>query len=165
MSFPPSFIDESFAVPLSLDTEIFHLIVLEDSLAILDFEAVMSSQKRLAGIFGLGSEWPKSTMSLAENIESLKVHKQEFDSREAFAYSVLNPSKTKCLGCVYIDPSRSLLYDCDVYLWIRDDNLALDKELYNTVHTWLSTEWPFSKIAFPGLCISWAEWHKVLPVL
>ena len=165
MSFPPSFIDESFAVPLSLATENFHFTVLEDSLAILDFEAVMSSQKRLVGIFGLGSEWPKSTMSLAENIESLKVHKQEFDSREAFAYSVLNPNKTKCLGCVYIDPSRSQQYDCDVYLWIRDDNLALEKELYNTVHTWLSTEWPFSKIAFPGRCISWAEWQKVLTVL
>jgi len=161
---PPNFIHESFVVPISLGTEHFHLRVLEDSLAKLDFEAVMSSQKRLQGIFGLGSQWPKINMSLEENVESLKVHKNEFESREAFAYSVFNQSKTKCLGSVYIDPSQSQHYDCEVYLWIRDDSLGLDKELYNVVLNWLSNDWPLSKVAFPGRCISWPEWSKQLKV-
>ncbi|WP_182678330.1 hypothetical protein [Shewanella sp. SR44-3] len=60
------------------------------------------------------------------------------------------PSNTKCLGSVYIDPSQSQDYDCEVYLWIRDDSLALDKTLYGAVLDWLSNDWPFSNIAFPG---------------
>lgn len=161
---PSNFIHESFDVPKFLDTEHFHLKVLEDSLAKFDFEAVMSSQKRLQGIFGFGSVWPKSNMSLEENIESLKIHKQEFESRKAFAYSVFN-NKAKCLGSVYIDPSQSRHYDCEVYLWIRNDSLDLDKELYDTVLKWLSNDWPFSSIAFPGRCISWSEWNEELKVL
>jgi hypothetical protein len=162
---PKNFIPESFDIPTLLDTEKFHFRVLEESIAELDFEAVMSSQKRLQGIFGLGSQWPKSNMTLEENIASLKVHKQEFESREAFAYSVFNKAKDKCLGSVYIDPSQSQNYDCEVYLWIRNDSLNLDKELYHSVIKWLSNEWPLAKIAFPGRCISWSEWHKELNVI
>ena len=159
---PPNFIDESFVVPPFLATETFHLKVLEDSLAKLDFEAVMSSKQRLKGIFGLVSEWPKCNMSLEENIESLKNHKKEFESREAFAYSVLNHNQTKCLGSVYIDPSQSQEYDCEVYLWVRDDSLSLDIGLYNLVIKWLTNDWPFSKIVFPGRSISWAKWGEQL---
>lgn len=154
------FIPESFEVAKSFDTECFHFRVLEDEVAELDFEAVMSSQKRLQGVFGPGSDWPKSDMTLEENIESLKFHKQEFESRKAFAYSVFNKSKSKCLGSVYIDPSTSPNYSCEVYLWVRDDSVDLDKELYQTVLKWLSEMWPFSKVAFPGRCISWDDWHK-----
>ncbi len=125
----------------------------------------MSSQKRLQGVFGLTSDWPKSGMLLEENIESLKAHKKEFESRQAFAYSVFNTSKTKCLGSVYIDPSRARDYDCDVYLWIRDDSIALDKALYDSVLQWLSNDWPFRKIAFPGRRISWTKWNKALKVI
>jgi hypothetical protein len=157
-----NFIDEAFVVPTSLDTEHFHFRILEDSIAALDFEAVMSSQKRLQGIFGLGSLWPKVTMTLAENIESLKMHQQEFRSRKAFAYSVFNNNKTKCLGSVYIDPSQSPDYDCDVYFWIRDDSVALENALYEVVLDWLSSDWPFLNIAFPGRSISWLEWNAGL---
>ena len=59
--------------------------------------------------------------------------KQEFKSQKALAYSVFNRSKNQCLGSVYIDPSRSSDYDCEVYLWVRDDSIALDKVLYHTV--------------------------------
>lgn len=159
---PSNFIDEAFVVPTSLDTEHFHFRMLEESIAALDFEAVMSSQKRLQGVFGLGSKWPKVDMTLAENIESLKIHQQEFRSRKAFAYSVFNNSKTKCLGSVYIDPSQSHDYDCDVYLWIRDDSLALDNALYGAVLSWLSSDWPFSNIVFPGRSISWLAWNAAL---
>ncbi|WP_405597609.1 MULTISPECIES: hypothetical protein [unclassified Pseudoalteromonas] len=147
------FISETYEPPKSFDSESFHFRVLDDEVAKLDFEAVMSSQKRLQGIFGLSSEWPKSDMTLEENIASLKAHKQEFESRQAFAYSVFNKSKNKCLGSVYIDPSYSPNYQCVVYLWVRDDSIDLDNELYKTVHKWLSKEWGFFKVAFPGRCI------------
>lgn len=158
------FIPDSFEVPTSLDTEHFHFRVLDDEVAELDFEAVMSSQKRLQGIFGPESQWPEKDMTLEQSINSLKIHKQEFESRKAFAYSVFNKEKVKCLGSVYIDPSQSPNYQCDVYLWIRDDNIELDNTLYQTVHKWLYEKWSISKVAFPGRCISWANWRKELNV-
>ena len=122
----------------------------------------MTSQKRLQGIFGPQSDWPKSTMTLEDNIRSLRVHKQEFNSRLAFAYSVLNNSKEKCLGSIYIDPSQSENYDCEVYLWVRDDSIALETVLYQTVLAWLQAVWPFSKCVFPGRSISWDNWLNEL---
>jgi hypothetical protein len=153
-----TFIPINFNPPTSFNCANFHFRVLEEKLAALDFEAVMSSQSRLQGIFGVNSQWPKHDMTLAENIKSLSIHKQEFESREAFAYSIFNCLEDKCLGSVYIDPSQSANYDCDVYLWIRNDNIALDAVLYKTVSHWLHDDWPFAKIAFPGRGISWQQW-------
>jgi hypothetical protein len=162
---PNTLIPQYFEAPTLFNSEYFHLRVLEESVAELDFEAVMSSKKRLQGIFGLESQWPKTDMSIEENIESLKVHKQEFESKVAFAYTVFNNSKKKCLGSVYIDPSQSPNYDCEVYLWIRDDSIALEKVLYQTVLNWLKTSWPFSKVVFPGRSISWEDWTNELKIV
>jgi len=153
-----TFIPNDFKPPIIFSTKNFHFIVLEEELAEEDFAAVMSSKNRLKGIFGPESKWPKSDMTLAENKESLSVHRQEFESRSAFAYSIFNPLKNKCLGSVYIDPCQSINYDCEVYLWIRDDSIALDDVLYQTVFNWLQAVWPFAKVAFPGRVISWQEW-------
>jgi len=152
------FIPSSFEPPTTFNTKDFHFRVLDETLAEVDFAAVMSSKSRLKGIFGPESQWPETDMTLAQNIESLKVHKQEFEDQIAFAYSVFSPLTNKCLGSVYIDPSQSINYDCEVYLWIRDDNIALDELLYQTVLNWLQTEWPFADIAFPGRVISWGNW-------
>jgi len=162
---PNPFIPETFEAPTLFESEYFHFRVLEDSVAELDFEAVMSSQKRLQGIFGPESDWPKIDMTLEENIKSLKIHKREFELREAFAYSVFTNSKDKCLGSVYIDPSQSHNYDCEVYLWVRDDSISLDETLYQTVSNWLQQDWPFAKVAFPGRCISWKDWANALKVI
>ncbi len=140
------------------NTKDFHLRVLEESLAEVDLVAVMSSQRRLKGIFGPESPWPKKDMTLAENIESLKIHREEFEAQTAFAYSVFHSLKDKCLGSVYIDPSQSQNYDCEVYMWIRDDSVDLDDVLYQTVLNWLQAVWPFAKVAFPGRGISWQDW-------
>jgi hypothetical protein len=159
------FIVETYQPPKTFDCKCFYFRVLEESIAKLDFEAVMSSQERLQGVFGIDSKWPKKCMTLEENIASLKVHKQEFESRYAFAYSVFNKSRNKCLGSVYIDPSVSSNYQCEVYLWIRNDSIELDNELYQTVRKWLTDEWAFSKIAFPGRSILWKDWNKELSLI
>ncbi len=155
-----SFIPKSFQVPLYLEAKPFYLKVLEESLFEIDYEAVMSSCKRLKSIFGPNSSWPKDDMSLEDNHASLKVHHSEFKLREAFAYSVFSAEEGRCLGSVYIDPTQSINYDCEVYLWIREDSTALDEALYITVLQWLKAYWPFTNIAFPGRCISWEEWEK-----
>ena len=42
--------------------------------------------------------------------------------------------------------------------------IALDIALYHTVFDWLKKDWPFSKVAFPGRSISWADWVVTLKV-
>jgi len=155
---PKLFIPKSFEAPRTLSTEHFYFRVLDETVAQLDYEAVMSSREQLIGIFGPGSTWPEMDMTFEENIASLKVHQAEFDSQKAFAYSVFDASKSNCLGSVYIDPSRSHNYDCEVYFWIRNDCSALEQELFNTISSWLQKAWPFSRIAFPGRSISWEAW-------
>jgi len=156
------FLPDSFNAPTFLADEQFYFRVLDDSVAELDYEAVMSSRARLKSLFGLNSKWPEKNMTLEGNIASLQAHKREFESREAFAYSVFNHSNEQCLGSVYIDPSQSANYDCEVYFWLRNDSAALEKILYTTVLNWLTQSWPFAKIAFPGKEISWDEWAKEL---
>ncbi|KGJ89846.1 hypothetical protein [Colwellia psychrerythraea] len=156
------FIPQSFTVPHALKTDSFYFRVLEDSLAAFDYEAVMTSLEKLTSIFGPDTTWPNKNMTLNDNIASLKVHKQEFKSREAFAYSVFNQTNDRCLGCVYIDPSQSSHYDCEVYLWVRSDSAMLDQQLYTVVLDWLKQDWPFTNIAFPGREITWHEWTEQL---
>lgn len=155
-----TFVPKSFDVPTNVLLTPFHLTVLEESNAEVDYQAVMSSLPRLKSIFGPNTSWPSEKMSLEENIASLQIHQREFNDREAFAYSVFNESKTKYLGSVYIDSTRSKSYDCEVYLWVREDSADLDAILYSSVLTWLTEHWPFEKIAFPGRSISWQDWAK-----
>ena len=155
-----TFVPKSFDVPTNVSLTPFHLIVLEESNAEVDYQAVMSSLPWLKSIFGPNTSWPSEKMSLKENIASLQVHQREFIDREAFAYSVFDESKTKCLGSVYIDSTRSKSYDCEVYLWVREDSADLDAILHTRVLTWLTEHWPFVKIAFPGRSISWQDWAK-----
>ena len=95
-----TFIPDTFIAPMVFNSKYFHFTVLEDALAKYDYEAIMSSQASLKGIFGPESEWPKSNMTLAENTASLKIHKQEFESGDAFSYAVFDHLKNKYLGCV-----------------------------------------------------------------
>ena len=155
-----TFVPKSFDVPTNVSISPFYFTVLEESNAEVDYQAVMSSLPRLKSIFGPNTSWPSENMSLEENIVSLQAHKREFATREAFAYSVFDERKTKCLGSIYIDPSRSPHYDCEVYLWVREDSADLDAILYSSVLTWLTEHWPFEKVAFPGRSISWQDWAK-----
>ncbi|WP_144208941.1 SMI1/KNR4 family protein [Shewanella donghaensis] len=155
-----SFIPNTFNIPLTLNTEHFSLCELAPNVTQQDFDAVMSSLKRLKCFFGPSSIWPEDTMTLEENTASLAIHQQEFNAREAFAYSVFNKSNTRCLGSVYIDPSRSQNYDCEVYFWIREDSVDLEDELYNTVKKWLKNIWPFTKFVFPGRSVDWKTWSR-----
>nr|WP_283105745.1 hypothetical protein [Shewanella kaireitica] len=156
------FIPQNFEVPTTFDCQYFHFRVLEDTISALDYEAVMSSHLSLQGMFGTRYMWPKSDMTFEQNTESLRIHKQEFESRVAFAYSVFNSAKNRCLGSIYIDPSQLPQYDCVVYFWIRDDSLELESTLYQAVLNWLQKQWPFSKIVFPGRSLSLASWEKEL---
>ncbi len=156
------FVPQEFVVPESLVTDRYRLEMLSPDVTEIDYDAVMTSKVRLRTVFSEQTKWPKNDMSLEENRIDLLRHKGEFKSRQAFAYTVLTPSREKCIGCVYIDPSKASEFDCEVYSWVRDSHIALDNDLHNNIRNWLESSWPFKKIAFPGREIPWDEWKLYL---
>lgn len=81
----------------------------------------------------------------------------------SFAYTVVNPSESLVLGCVYINPTRKRGYEAVVYLWARQSELAggLETRLFASVKQWIAKEWPFKKVAFPGRDIEWEVWRAI----
>jgi hypothetical protein len=75
----------------------------------------------------------------------------------------MNPSESRCLGCVYIDPTRKRGYDAEVYLWVRESELekGLDPVLFQAVKQWIAKEWPFKTVAFPGREVDWETWEAL----
>lgn len=139
-----------FVVPQSLKTEYFHLRPLTPAVVDVDYEALMSSADLLHAMFG--RDWPTADFSRADNLQDLVEHEQEFKDRIAFAYTVLSPDETVCLGCVYINPPRGFPVDARVYMWVRQSayEQGLDPVLYQTVKNWIETDWPFTNVVYPG---------------
>ena len=96
------FYPDDAPVPASLVTPEFMLKPLDASHVELDFDALMSSRPRLN--LWSGNLWPRDDFTLAENLEDLEGHDVEQRAREAFTYTVLDPARQQCLGCVYINP-------------------------------------------------------------
>ena len=152
------FVSEIFKVPNRLYTGQFHFQALGPKFSEVDYEAVMSSRKQLRHIFAENSKWPETDMSFESNKSDLVRHEKEFNSRVAFAYAVLNSAKDNYLGCIYINPTEQVDYDCEVFLWVKDTEVALDQALFKTVNDWLNNEWPFKRCAYPGRTINWEDW-------
>jgi hypothetical protein len=128
-----------------------------------DYEAVMESRERLRG-WG-GGRWPWDEFTLADNLGDLEEHEGEHLAREAFTYTVLDPSEQTCLGCVYINPLRRLLAwgqaseeeqaavtdnDAVVRFWIRTSRLdeGLEERLLEELRRWFHDEWSFPRLCF-----------------
>jgi hypothetical protein len=157
-----TFVPVEFEVPESLITNQYQLEMLSPEIAELDYDAVMSSKNRLRTIFSERTEWPRDDMTLDENRKDLIRHQEEFETRKAFAYTVLNVDRNKCLGCVYIEPSRIFQFDCEIYLWVRESHISLDNNLFITINNWISDYWLFKKPAFPGREVSLEKWNLLL---
>ena len=146
-----------FKIPEILKTDKFILKPLTVEFLELDYDAVNFSIHHLKGIFG--NDWPPSNITKEQDLEDLKWHQGEFEKRSSFAYTVLNLDETECLGCVYIYPSKKKSFEVDVFYWVRQSMIYLDKELGLVVRKWLEEKWPFKKIAYPGRDISWKEFE------
>ena len=113
-------VSESFKVPNQLYTGQFHFQILGPKFSEVDYEAVISSKERLRHVFSENSKWPETDMSFESNKSVLVRHEKEFNSREAFAYAVLNLAEDNYIGCMYISPNEQVDYDCEVYMWVKD---------------------------------------------
>ena len=55
------------------------------------------------------------------------------------------------------------VYDAKMICWVRKSELSngLDEKLFFTVKLWLSEEWWFTTVAFPGRQLSWEKWNSL----
>jgi hypothetical protein len=157
------FIPSSLEVPKTFETQEFRLRMLTVNDVVKDYDAVMTSAAHLKTVFP-GGAWPDG-LTLEQNLVDLGWHQKEFQTRRSFAYTVVTPSESMVIGCVYINPSRKRGFDAGVYLWARQSELAsgLEERLYAAVKDWIAKDWPFKKIAFPGRDISWEQWRSNPP--
>ena len=51
-----------------------------------------------------GGGWPRPDFTPEENLADLQGHEADFQARRGFTYTVLDPTGTRCLGCVYVYP-------------------------------------------------------------
>jgi hypothetical protein len=158
---PIPFLRPGFAVPATLETEEFRLRMLTVNDVVKDYDAVMSSYEHCRTIWP-GGKWPEG-LTLEQNLIDLGWHQKEFQRRRSFAYTTVNLSESRVLGCVYIGPTRKPGFDTEVYLWARQSELAngLETRLFGTVKAWLARDWPFQKVAFPGRDIAWDTWRAL----
>jgi hypothetical protein len=159
MEFYPTEIEPS----AGLSTETFCLEPLKSSHVNLDYDAVITSRDLLNK--WSHSSWPGATFTVEENLEDLERHEKEHLERVAFTYTILNPDKKECLGCVYINPLSELLdepenikdkysvsmkYSCFVRFWIRQSKIGEepDLELLKTLVKWFREDWQFTYVSY-----------------
>jgi hypothetical protein len=155
------FIPTEFEVPAKLETKEFRLRMLTVNDVVKDYDAVTTSVEHLKTIWP-GGTWPEG-LTIEQNLIDLGWHQKEFQRRRSFAYTVVTPTESKVIGCVYINPTPKRGYDVAVYLWARQSELAggLESRLYAAVRDWMAKDWPFKKVAFPGRDVDWATWRDV----
>jgi hypothetical protein len=119
---PTTFVPDDFHIPAGLETIEFRLRMLTVNDVVKDFEAVVTSAEHLKQVFP-GGAWPDG-LTLEQNLIDLGWHQKEFQNRTSFAYTVVDPSDSRVLGCVYVYPARKRGYDAVVYLWARQSELA-----------------------------------------
>ncbi len=157
------FAPDSVIIPSGIETKDFRIRILTINDVVKDYDAVMSSIDHLRGVFGPSSSWPSADLTLEQDFIDLGWHQKEFQIRSSFAYTVMSLDESRCLGCVYVDPSEKASYDAKVILWVRQSEIrkGLDEKLFSTVKIWLSEEWWFTTVAFPGRQLSWQEWESL----
>lgn len=158
---PTPFVPSEFRIPEKLKAKGFRIRMLTVNDVVKDYDAVMTSVEHLKTIWP-GGTWP-GDLTLEQNLVDLGWHQKEFQRRRSFAYTVVTPSESQVIGCVYINPTRKRGYDAEVYLWARQSTLAggLETRLQAAVKEWLAKEWPFKKVAFPCRDIKWDDWRAI----
>jgi hypothetical protein len=156
------FVPADFTVPEKLEAEEFRLRMLTVNDVVKDYDAVMTSVDHLKTVWP-GSGWPSDGLTLEQDLIDLGWHQRESQTRRSFAYTVVTPSESRVVGCVYINPTRKRGYDAAVFLWARQSELAggLESRLYAAVKSWIAIDWPFQTVAFPGRDIAWDTWKSI----
>src|SRR3954452_15077350 len=149
-----TFYPDEAPVPAELRADEFLLRPLRAADVDLDYEAVMATQEVLRR--GSGGKWPRPDFTLEENLADLQGHEADFHARRGFTYTVMDPTETRCLGCVYAypleDEDRGGVpdYEAVVWFWVRPDGVAadLDRRLLAALIPWLRDDFDFVRVRF-----------------
>ncbi len=97
-----------------------------------------------------GSPVPSDGLTLEQNLVDLGWHQKEFELRRSFAYTVMSPDESVCLGCVYLYATDGAA--ARVHMWVRRSawEEGLDPVLEQAVRAWVAETWPFETVAYPG---------------
>ncbi len=154
------FVPYDFDIPDTLENQHFRIRMLTVHDVVKDYDAVMTSIDHLRGVFGPTSRWPRKDMTLEQDSIDLDWHQKEFQNRSSFTYTVVTLDESKVIGCLYIFPTNKSDFNANITMWVRISVLdaGLDTILFKSVKQWISQEWPFNKVAYPGRDISWEEW-------
>jgi hypothetical protein len=143
-----SLVPSGFVVPTALVTDDFRLEPLGPQHNDSDYEAWSSSLEHIHATPGWEtSSWPDDR-TLADNLNDLKGHADDFEQRTGFTYTVLDPATEDVIGCVYIYPDKSGQHDARVSSWVQAGRADLDVPLWRAVSDWLADDWPFESIAY-----------------
>jgi hypothetical protein len=111
---------------------------------VMDYAAVLDAVKPDGT-----PDLPGEPLTLEQNLVDLGWHQKEFQLRRSFAYTVMSPDESVCLGCVYF-------YEVDhadvcVHMWVRRSawEEGLDPVLEKAVRAWVAEAWPFETVAYP----------------
>lgn len=144
---------------------------------VLDHEALMSSRDQLRR--WEQSTWPADDFTVAANREDLERHAALHDEGRAFTYTVMNPTESSCLGCIYlfptdapwlaraeVEPTGSAAwgdYEAAVYYWVRTalTGSAFDHRLLAWLRRWLADDWTFG----PHLIVTNSEFVEQVDVI
>jgi hypothetical protein len=160
----PPFAPDAKTIANGFETINFKVRPLTVNDLIKDYDAVMSSVGHLKQVFDPNDTWPTADLTLEQDLIDLGWHQKEFQNRSSFTYTVMSPNEAICLGCVYIYPSKRAGYDASIFLWIRQSHSALlDGQLLADVQSWVSKEWWFTSVAYPGRQPAWEDWALLEP--
>jgi len=157
------FVPVDFKVPDKFENQHFRLRMLTVNDVVKDYDAVMTSIDHLREFDGPGTKWPSKDLTLEQDLIDLGWHQKEFQKRRSFTFTVVSLDEAEVLGCLYIFPTEKIGYNAEVTMWVRQSayEKGLDPILFTTVKNWISVEWPFKKIGYPGRELSWEEWNSI----
>lgn len=144
------FLPADFKVPEGFETEMFRVRPITVADAEKDYEAVMESVDIIHKAL-LSDSWPDPSFTLEQNRRDLAKKEQMFQRRRSFTYTVVSPDESKVLGCIYINKGIHGP-DAAVFMWVRRSALdsGLEPVLREAVAEWISTDWPFKWVVYPG---------------
>jgi len=153
-----TFYPDDAPVPAELRTDEFLLRPLRATDVDLDYEAVIATQETLRRTSG--GRWPRPDFTLEENLADLQGHEADFHARRGFTYTVMDPTETRCFGCVYAYPPENAGadiaasdYEAVVWFWVRPDGVAadLDRRLLAALVPWLRDDFAFARVLFRAM--------------
>lgn len=146
-------------VPDGLTTGDFTLRAITADDAAADYAAVMESRHYLRK--WQQSTWPADDFTVEANREDLEGLERRHSDGKAFTYTVMDPTETECLGCVYLMSTDAPMFtksritavadhrwedfQVAVYFWVSRSRLGtpMDRALLDALRAWLAQDWNF----------------------